>query len=42
MPLTTLRHARTNEQLVVFLDAVRDTADLGRTALLAQQQPDGH
>ncbi|QEL15259.1 squalene--hopene cyclase [Limnoglobus roseus] len=42
MPASTLRHARPNEQFAAFLDAVRETADRGRTALLAQQKDDGH
>lgn len=38
----TLRLHRPNEQFAAFLDAVRETADRGRAALLAQQKPDGH
>ncbi len=38
----TLRLRRPDEQFAAFLDAVRETADRGRAALLAQQKPDGH
>lgn len=42
MNAPALRPARTGDRFDAFLDAVRETADRGRTALLAQQRGDGH
>jgi squalene-hopene/tetraprenyl-beta-curcumene cyclase len=39
---TALRNIRSDERFDAFRDAVRETADRARTALLAQQRGDGH
>ena len=42
MNAPALRTSGTAERFDAFLDAVRETAERGRTALLSQQREDGH